>query len=271
MGNKIFRMGKLFSSTDIDGTIEHVGGTATQAYTKGSYFVGDDGYFYAVDDDIDQGDTITLNTNCHKTSIAYELANADKSTVRYNALTDMVQIWDALNQVWVDRWYGGLRNLPYFYKAGSEILSGWNVFCTNPQTDINSYWDFNDSHLYFKGPNNWNGAGDGTICAISDRKIKLDGYSRMHVVVRYKAENGNYSPGVSFGISQRGGNSASEISESFTTGDIYQSYREAGTNAWSTRTYDWDVSGKTGEWYFKLYIWGWYSYNHLEILELSFT
>ena len=102
MGNKIFRMGKLFSSTDIDGTIEHVGGTATQAYTKGSYFVGDDGYFYAVDENIDEGDSITLGTNCHRSSIASELANltGDTATVRYNENTDRFEVLK--NGVWVE-------------------------------------------------------------------------------------------------------------------------------------------------------------------------
>ena len=73
MGNKIFRMGKLFSSTDIDGTIEHVGGTATQAYTSGSYFVGDDGYYYETTANIAAGETITLNSNCKRTTIAEAL------------------------------------------------------------------------------------------------------------------------------------------------------------------------------------------------------
>lgn len=192
----------------------------------------------------------------------------DASTVRYNALTDMVQIWDALNQVWVDRWYGGLRNLPYFYKAGSEILSGWNVYVTDPNVDPATVYSLNSAYLYLQ-------TGGHTIstCLISNRTIKMDNYSTMHIVFEIKSSNANYDLGINLGISQRGGNTASEIVDSFTAEDVYlpSSQTKTTSTGYVTKTYDLDVSGKTGDWWFKAWITGWYAGIYVRILELSFT
>lgn len=52
------------------GTQEVLGSAASKAYSVGNYFVGNDGYYYLVSQNIASGGTITVGTNCTKTDLA---------------------------------------------------------------------------------------------------------------------------------------------------------------------------------------------------------
>lgn len=80
------------------GTIETIGGTASQTYTAGSYFVGNDGFMYQADTDLTTADTLVSSgtgKNCTKTDIATELekVNSEYATLS-NTLSDH---WGTVN------------------------------------------------------------------------------------------------------------------------------------------------------------------------------
>ena len=78
---------------DVSGT-----GTASQSYTQGSYFVGNDGFMYQADSAIAQNATIIpsgTGKNCTKTDIAAELGSVKEALT--NLTTDVAPIENGTN------------------------------------------------------------------------------------------------------------------------------------------------------------------------------
>ena len=84
------------------GTQETLGSGASQPYTKGSYFVGNDGFMYVADDDISKNDVLKATSgegkNCTQTTIAADIQTlTNKVSDISDEIADMNNVLGAKN------------------------------------------------------------------------------------------------------------------------------------------------------------------------------